>query len=141
MPDGERALQLSQLNLTERAGRKTCLQFHRTLLKVRREDPVFAAQNAADLRGVVLSDTALALRYLGPNQEGDRLILLNLGRELQLSPCPHPLLAPPPRRQHWVPMLSSEEVRFGGSGATYPGMEGDWRLSDSTAVVMKSVTA
>ena len=106
MPFGEEAFRLSKLDWSERERNAGALALHRELLKLRREDPVFAAQDRA-VAGAVLSPHALVLRYFGSEQEGDRLCCSTSGRELKLAPCPEPLLAPPPGNR-WRLLLASE---------------------------------
>jgi maltooligosyltrehalose trehalohydrolase len=89
---------------------------HRDLLKLRREDPVFAAQRAESIEGAVLGAEAFALRYFGERQAGDRLLLVNLGADAPLAPPSEPLLAPPEGGE-WKRIWSSEDARYGGEGA------------------------
>ena len=94
---------------------------HRDLLKLRREDPVFSAQRADWIHGAVLGPEAFVLRFFaGPH--GDRLLVVNLGRTLELRPTGEPLLAPP-RRSAWRLLWSSEHPR-------YEREFGDRRLND-----------
>ena len=116
VPFGEEAFRRSTLDWEERERNPEAVAFHRDVLRLRREDPVFAAQELARLEGAVLSPRALVLRYFGGEREGDRLVLLNLGTELEVAPCPEPLLAPPPGNK-WHTLLASEHVRYGGMGA------------------------
>ncbi len=87
-PSGRRPSALSKLDWSERERNAEALALHADLLRLRREDPVFAAQDLKRLAGAVLSPHALVLRYFGSGQEGDRLVLLNLGTELELEPMP-----------------------------------------------------
>jgi maltooligosyltrehalose trehalohydrolase len=139
VPFGEEAFRLSKLDWSERERNVEALAFHKDLLTLRREDPVFAAQDLKRLAGAVLSPHALVLRYFGSGQEGDRLVLLNLGAELEVSPCPEPLLAPPPGNK-WRLLLTSEHVRYGGMGSPlFPGEdEGRMRVPGQMALVLTS---
>jgi maltooligosyltrehalose trehalohydrolase len=65
---------------------------HRDLLALRRNDPVFG-QRPCRVDGAVLSDEAWVLRFFAQGS-ADRLLIVNLGRDLQLDPMPEPLLAP-----------------------------------------------
>jgi maltooligosyltrehalose trehalohydrolase len=135
---GERAFERSRLNLDERRTHAGALLLHQTLLALRREDPLFAAQGeGVRVRGATLSNEALVLRYTGDDRTGERLVLLNLGVDLTLSICPEPLLAPVPGRG-WTPLLSSEELRFGGRGGVFPSGEGPRLMPGHTAVVLTS---
>jgi maltooligosyltrehalose trehalohydrolase len=139
IPFGEEAFRLSTLDWSERERglHREMLRLHTELLRLRREDPVFAAQARERLAGAVLSEQTLVLRYQGSEQQGDRLLILNLGAMLELSPCPEPLLAPVPGKL-WRPLLSSEETRFGGGGAAPPTFDGQWRIPGQTAYVLTS---
>ena len=70
------------------------------------------------------------------NNDGDRLLLVNLGRDLTLAPAPEPLLAPP-EGMRWDGLWSSEDPRYGGAGT--PRIESDdrgWHLPGESTVVM-----
>ena len=54
--------------------------------------------------------------------EGDRLLLVNLGRQLEYSALPEPLFAPP-LGAPWRKLWSSNEVSFGGDGT--PNLESE----------------
>ena len=54
------------------------------------------------------------LRFFGADA-GDRLLLMNLGSDVDLSPVPEPLLAPPAGCA-WTLLWSSELPRYGGQG-------------------------
>jgi maltooligosyltrehalose trehalohydrolase len=137
VPIGEEAFRASKLDWSERTRNEDALRLHQDLLRLRREDPVFAAQDPSRLAGAVLSRNALVLRYFGSGQEGDRLLLLNLGTGLDLAPCPEPLLAPEPGKI-WRLLLSSEHVRYGGMGAPALPGEGRLRVPGQTALVLTS---
>lgn len=137
MPIGDEAFRASKLDWSERERNGEALALHQELLRLRREDPVFAAQDASRIAGAVLSRDALVLRYYGAGQEGDRLLLLNLGAGLDMEPCPEPLLAPEPGKS-WRLLLSSEHVRFGGMGAPALPEGGRVRIPGQTALVLAS---
>ena len=72
----------------------------RDLLRLRREDPVFHDQRAGRLDGAVLGAEAFVLRYFGDDGD-DRLLLVNFGPDLELSPAPEPLLSTSPIDRPW----------------------------------------
>jgi maltooligosyltrehalose trehalohydrolase len=106
---------------------------HRDLLRLRREDAVFRAQRSDWLHGAVLDPDLFALRYLG-GQLGDRLIVVNLGRDRDFIALPEPLLAPP-ADSHWDLLWSSERVDYGGHGTPPVETERRWRLPGHAALV------
>ncbi|HVW30263.1 MAG TPA: malto-oligosyltrehalose trehalohydrolase [Polyangiaceae bacterium] len=104
----------SKLDLGERSLHHHAVHLVRTLLTLRKTDHVFRAQRADRIFGAVLGAEAFLLRYFGEAGD-DRLVLSNLGRDLDLEQAPEPLLAPP-RGRKWSPLLSSEAPEFGGAG-------------------------
>ena len=104
----------SKLNWDECDRNSDTIALHRDLMRMRREDPTFARQDGANLYGAVIGPEAFLLRWLY-NTADDRLILVNLGRDLNWSPAAEPLLAPPPQTT-WLTSWSSEEPEYGGAG-------------------------
>jgi maltooligosyltrehalose trehalohydrolase len=79
---------------------------------------VFRAQHQRGVDGAVLSPESFVLRFFeGPfmSSGADRLLIVNLGRDLVLDSAPQPLLAPP-ENMAWALFWSSEDPRYGGSG-------------------------
>lgn len=103
-----------RLDWAERERNVAALALHRDLLTLRRRDPVFAAQREGGVDGAVLADFAFVLRFFA--QDGaDRLMLVNLGRDLTLDHRAEQLLTAPTNRG-WKLEWSSEDSRYGGSG-------------------------
>ncbi len=113
-----------KLDPRDRAGepRIGALELTRDLLALRRADPVFAAQASARIHGAVLGDEAFVLRFFGEDRFDDRLVIVNLGRDLDRMPTSEPLLAPSPLGR-WELVISSEDPRYGGGGT--PPFDGD----------------
>ena len=84
--------------------------------------------------GAVLSPEAFVLRYFSP-PHGDRLLIVNLGADLPLSPIPEPLIAPPFGRT-WRIIWSSEEPEYGGLGTCPPDLDANWRIPGSAAMAL-----
>ncbi len=95
-PASRLTFERSKLDLTERERHAAAYSLHVDLLRLRREDPVFRTQGAGGVDGAVLGPEALALRFFDPGPDPhDRLLCLNLGRDLTLPAIAEPLLAPP----------------------------------------------
>jgi maltooligosyltrehalose trehalohydrolase len=124
-----------KLDLRERQRHADIYALHADLLRLRRDDPVFRLQKRGGLDGAVFSDEAFMLRYFGQNGD-DRLLLVNLGRDLHLDPAPEPLLAPPEDKL-WELLWSSEDPGYGGSGTPPVESEDNWRIPGHAAVVMR----
>jgi maltooligosyltrehalose trehalohydrolase len=91
-------------------------RLHQDLIRLRRTDPVFSRHSSRALDGAVFGDRAFVLRFFG-GREGDRLMAVNLGSDLDLSPASEPLLAPTAAGP-WTLAWSSEDPAYGGNGAT-----------------------
>jgi maltooligosyltrehalose trehalohydrolase len=124
-----------KLDPRERQRHAGIYALHADLLRLRRDDPVFRLQKRGGLDGAVFSDEAFMLRYFGQNGD-DRLLLVNLGRDLHLDPAPEPLLAPP-QDKLWELLWSSEDPGYGGSGTPPVESEDNWRIPGQAAVVMR----
>jgi maltooligosyltrehalose trehalohydrolase len=123
----------SKLDPAERTSHVEAMSLHRDLIALRRTDPVIGAQ-VARIDGAVLAPEALVLRFFG-GEAGDRLLILNLGCDLDLSPAPEPLLAPrAPER--WQVLWSSESVRYGGQGTAPVNPETEWHFQGEAAVLL-----
>src|SRR5690606_34807686 len=106
---------------------------------LRREDPVFRPQRPGGVDGAVLSADALVLRFFSDRADDDRLLVVNLGRDLHLSPAPEPLLAPH-EGHRWRVLLSTEDPRYGGAGTPEPDSdEAGWRIPGHAALALSPV--
>jgi maltooligosyltrehalose trehalohydrolase len=128
------------LDWSELETHKPMYDLHCDLLRLRREDPCFHAQDRRYFDGAILSTDAFVLRFFGERAD-DRLLVVNLGRDLQFDPAPEPLLAPPPDSV-WEELWSSEDPKYGGLGT--PDLdtpEFNWRVPAAAAVVLRPVPA
>jgi maltooligosyltrehalose trehalohydrolase len=125
----------SKLDHSEREKHREIYALHCDLLTLRRDDPVFRAQEPRGLDGAVLSPQAFLLRFFG-DKASDRLLLVNLGVDLHLDPAPEPLLAPPADSE-WAVLWSSEDLRYGGTGTPALDTDQGWRIPGHAAVVLK----
>lgn len=123
------------LDHSERERHAGILALHRDLLRLRREDPVFRDPRPHAVDGAVLAGEAFVLRYFADDGD-DRLLLVNLGRDLHLDPAPEPLLAPPEHRR-WRVLWSSEDPIYGGAGTPEPDRGGEgWRIPGHAALAL-----
>jgi maltooligosyltrehalose trehalohydrolase len=123
-----------KLDPAERSSRSDWLALHKDLLALRRSDPAFGG-GTTKLDGAVLGPAAFVLRFFVPDGE-DRLLVVNLGRDLHLDPAPEPLLAPPLAGTHWHPLWSSEDPRYGGHGTAPLDTDHNWQVPGEAAVVL-----
>lgn len=136
-PADEATFQRSCLDLSERSRHAPIYRLHKDLLRLRRDDAILSRQDRRSLDGATLSPQALALRYMGPADD-DRLLVVNLGPDLNFMPAPEPLLAPV-RDGSWTLQWSSEHPLYGGPGILNPLSEQGWRIPSATATLFRSV--
>jgi maltooligosyltrehalose trehalohydrolase len=135
-PGHEETFLRSKLDLSERAKNAGIYELHRDLIKMRKQDPAFSKPRAGGVDGAVLGQEAFVLRFFGGNGE-DRLLIVNLGAELNLDPAPEPLLAPL-EGSRWKMKWCSESPRYGGCGMRPLKDPGCWIVTAHCAVVMES---
>ncbi|MDR3701813.1 MAG: malto-oligosyltrehalose trehalohydrolase [Candidatus Sulfopaludibacter sp.] len=133
-PCDPRTFERCKLDFAERTRHAPIYRMHRDLLRIRREDPVFRAQSPHGVDGAVLGPEALVLRFFAPDGD-DRMLLINLGRDLLLEPAPEPLLAPPAGKL-WDLFWSTEDPLYGGSGTAPLSHGTPWKIPGHSAVVM-----
>lgn len=141
-PDAGATFQGSKLEWPDEMQTLPARQFmalHRALINLRRSDPSLRAAIASNTRSfdaAVLTDQALVLRYFA-SDGGDRLVVVNLGRQLDLLPAPEPLLSPP-MDASWEVAWSSEEVEYGGNGVAENTSDADgWHIPACCALLFK----
>jgi maltooligosyltrehalose trehalohydrolase len=134
-PSARATFEACKLDWSERDRHAEAVALHRDLLSLRREDKVLSRQ-PVDLDGAVVSPEAFVLRFFG-QECGDRLLLVNLGHDLDLSPAPEPLLAPPTGHE-WEFAWSSEDPRYGGQGIPERNWNERWQLPGRCALFLTS---
>lgn len=133
-PHSIESFERSKLDLAEREKNRAVYEMHKDLLRLRREDQVFSRLQPRGVDGAVLGTDAFVLRFFSPSQ-GDRLLLINLGSDLEVNPAPEPLLAKV-EGCSWDLLWSSESPRYGGGGTAPVQTEQGWRIPGHTAVVL-----
>ena len=123
-----------KLDFSERDRHAEAYALHKDLIRLRRTDPVFRTMK---VDGAVLRDHTLLVRYFARDGR-DRILLLNLDRDLHFNSIPEPLLAPPPGCR-WQVLLSSEHPKYGGSGIYPPDGDGDWNIAGECATVLSAI--
>jgi maltooligosyltrehalose trehalohydrolase len=138
-PGDPQTFTASKLDLNDRNLHKEEYALHRDLLSLRRNDPVFqASQRSRRIDGAVLSPDAWLIRFFGENPGDDRLLLVNLSRDIHLVPAPEPLLAAPTGCV-WDAIWFSDDPHYGGMGMPPWPLTGNWYLQGESAVVLHPV--
>jgi maltooligosyltrehalose trehalohydrolase len=126
-----------KLNFAERATNAPTYALHRDLLAMRKTDAVFRlAQSRGGVDGFVLDASAFGIRLFG-GEAGDRLLLVNLGRQLELPSIADPLFAPP-RHTAWQKVWSSNDIAYGGDGTPELETERGMTIPPECTVVLRS---
>jgi maltooligosyltrehalose trehalohydrolase len=134
-PADESTFVQCKLNWDEIETNGDVLRLHRDLIRLRRDDPVFSRQDRHAIEGSVIGPEALLLRWFDDGGD-DRLLTLDLGRDIEWYPLAEPLLAPPPGRQ-WMLLWSSEEPCYGGLGTRAFDWK-RWHVAGHAALVFRA---
>lgn len=132
-PGARETFERCKLDPDELARREEWVSLHTDLLTLRRTEPAFAKARADRIAGAVLGPEAFVIRYF--SEEGDRLLLANLGTDLTLSHVPEPLLASP-TREPWKILWSSESLRYRGIGVAPVETDTGWSVPGHAAIVL-----
>jgi maltooligosyltrehalose trehalohydrolase len=139
LPSSENTFRRCTLNLRERETNGDIYRLHQDLLRLRRETAAFRAQQYGGLDGAVLADTAFVLRFFAGEAADDRLVIVNLGPDLNRSSFAEPLLAPP-RGCEWRVVWSSEDAGYGGGGTRDLWPDGRWSIPSESTLVCAPAT-
>jgi maltooligosyltrehalose trehalohydrolase len=123
-----------KLDFSERVSHADAYALHRDLLRVRRDTAAFRAPRRGGVDGAVLAAGAFALRFFSL-EEGDRLLIVNLGRDVDRPSFAEPLLAPPENCE-WRVQWASEDPRYGGLGMPDLFPDRRWHLPAESAVIL-----
>lgn len=136
-PAARTTLERCILQPNDRRAHGPAWRLHRDLLRLRRETRACSLQQRGGVDGFVLSDQAWGLRFFAGGED-DRLLLVNLGRDLALPSIADPLAAPP-EGCDWRVEWSSEHPAYDGAGVRALSPERRWTLSGESAVVLRPV--
>jgi maltooligosyltrehalose trehalohydrolase len=126
------------LDFSEREKNREVYALHRDLLKLRKSEPLFSRQTR-QLDGAVLGPQAFVVRFFSDHYQDDRLLIVNLGVQLDLNPSPVPLLGPP-EDTAWITLWSTEDPQYGGNGTPPLDSDLNWIIPAHAAVVLKPET-
>ncbi len=124
-----------KLNFTERLKNKHIYALHKDLLALRRSEAVFSRQTH-DFDGAVIGPEACVIRFFTDGYQNDRLVFVNLGPDLDLSPSPVPLLGHTPDTE-WIILWSSEDPAYGGNGTAPLDSDLNWTIPGHATVILK----
>lgn len=136
-PADPATMERSKLDWSEAQLHAGMLKLHKDLLTLRRTDAAFSQATQRRIDGAVLGEAALLLRYSTHEPSGHRLLLLNLGRDLQFGVMAEPLLAPA-KGHRWAAAWSSEHPDYEGSGRRAIDPAQFWVLPGDSALLLRS---
>jgi maltooligosyltrehalose trehalohydrolase len=107
------------------------------LIALRRASPAFHDRNRFGVDGAVLASSAFLLRYSAAERAApdDRLLVVNVGAEVDVPVFSEPLLSVYPH-QGWQVVWSSEAARYGGSDGLAEWATPPWTLPAESATVL-----
>lgn len=133
-PNDPQTFARCKLDFSERTSHADAYLLTRDLLKLRKSPPGFQPTLHRGIDGAVIGPHAFVLRYFFTGGT-DRLVVVNLGRDLELSIAPEPLLAPP-EAMEWQLQLSTDDPQYGGNGYRIPeGNDRGWFVPAEIAMV------
>lgn len=136
-PESVETFEVCKLDWSEVETNRKIVAMHRDLLALRAKDKAFASHHRPAVDGTVLGPEAFALRFFDGTGD-DRLMIVNLGRDLNPASIPDPLVAPP-RDRAWVVLWSSEDPAYGGTGTPPIELAKGWHIPGHTTVVLTAV--
>jgi maltooligosyltrehalose trehalohydrolase len=136
-PADESTFRRCVLDHEERTQHEDAWCLHRDLLELRRNDPALRLQGNEGFDGAILSSEAFAMRFFAPREQ-DRLVVVNLGCDLDFESAPEPLLAPV-EGHGWELLWSSEDHRYGGTGTSAIENETGFHFAGQCTLVLRPV--
>jgi maltooligosyltrehalose trehalohydrolase len=130
-PTDAATFERSILDHGERDRHREAYALHCDLLSLRRGSRI---AEAVAVDAAPLGHEAWLIRYFG-DCDSDRLLLVNLGRDMVLPTVAEPLMAP--IEDHtWRLRWSSEALHYGGAGTPEPLQDGVWYVQGHAALLL-----
>ena len=127
-----------KLDWSDRQRNPQLYSLYRELMQLRHDDLRFRDLKQNGVDGAVLDERCLALRYFADTPADERLLVVNLGRQVLFSPVPEPLLAPPDGHE-WQTLWTSEAPQYGGKGMFDMVTDSGWNIFAEVAVALRPV--
>jgi maltooligosyltrehalose trehalohydrolase len=136
-PSSRSTFESCKLDFSERKSHAGVYALHKDLIQLRKTEKVFARQDR-NFDGAVLGPDRFVLRFFCEDHKDDRLLVVNLGRDLMFNPSPEPLLAPP-EQAAWSVLWSSDSPKYGGNGTPALDSYLNWIIPAQCAVVLEAI--
>jgi maltooligosyltrehalose trehalohydrolase len=139
-PGSPQTFERCKLDFDERETHRSWYALHQDLLQLRRNDAALRAQRSGKVDGAVLAEHAFVLRVFADRPEEERLVIVNLGAEVNRQSLAEPLLAPLPGFD-WHVQWSSDDPRYGGYGTRDLWPDGTWSIPPEAAVLCQPASS
>ena len=152
-PADPQSLEDSRLRWSERSlpEHARALRLHRDLLRLREHDSTLgkSAPGSVRLASALLNPQCVILRYYFDDahqetQQNDRLLLVNLGQNIEIERITEPLLAPPIESgfDTWRIQWNSTDPTYGGDGCAEPYTpDAGWLVPAAAALLLTPASA
>jgi maltooligosyltrehalose trehalohydrolase len=137
-PDALETFEQCKLRWEEYDANVVHRRLYEDLITLRRSDRVFSSGEPGGVDGAVLGEEAFVLRYAAAHPAEERLLVVNLGRDIVAASFPEPLVAPPDQHD-WTMRWSSQAGAYGGYGAYDIVTADGWRIPGHSATVLAPV--
>jgi maltooligosyltrehalose trehalohydrolase len=134
VPHERSTFERCKIDWTELASHQAHHKLHTDLIALRKGDAAFAAQDPVD--GAVVTADAFVLRYQAAQPADERILIVNLGQDIEAGSFAEPLVAPP-EGFAWQIGWSSEHPDYGGLGVADVVSEHGWKIPGHSATVLK----
>ena len=135
-PGSQETFARCTLDFKERHTNHAWYALHEDLLRLRRDEPAFRAQRRGQVDGAVLGEQAFVLRFFADASPDERLLIINLGQEVNRPSLAEPLVAPPLGFE-WHVHWSSSDPKYGGGGTRDLWPDGTWSIPPESAIVCR----
>jgi maltooligosyltrehalose trehalohydrolase len=134
-PSARETFEKCKLDFSERTKHKHIYALHRDLLALRKSELVFSRQTR-NFDGAVVGPEAFVVRFFSDNYQDDRLMIVNLGADLNLNPSPVPLLGHAADTE-WTILWSSDDPAYGGNGTAPLDSDLNWTMPGHAVIILK----
>src|SRR5581483_7824851 len=137
LPQAEETFAAAKLKWTERRRQPHAgiLALYADLLRLRRDHPALRRRERGRVSAAPLGERGLALRRCAPDFHDDLLVIASLRGRLRID-LGDRRIPPPPPGAVWLPILDSEDAKYGGRGPARLSEDGVLEMRTPGAVVL-----
>jgi maltooligosyltrehalose trehalohydrolase len=132
-PADEKTFLNSKIDFSEREINSSFYVMTKDLLALRKNHKAFSQQKYGAVDGAVLTSEAFVLRYF-EKDEGDKVLVVNLGRNIIEESISEPLLVPAAGKD-WKVLFATEDPKYGGHGIPKINIAEGWHFPPHSTIV------